>query len=122
MNTPEPIPVDLTQDERYLLTRGLAEWGGPASPTDELARAMGFLSSEDLWQGAGSQLQKALRRGEHLTRQDWQRTPLATEIVFASAVVGAGWDWSITTGLSDEQTIKLLRTIQRKVTLALRAA
>jgi hypothetical protein len=58
MNTPEPIPVDLTQDERYLLTRGLAEWGGPASPTDELARAMGFLSSEDLWQGAGSQLQK----------------------------------------------------------------
>lgn len=115
MNTSGPIPVDLTPEERYVLARGLAEWGGPASPTDELALAMGFGSSEDLWRGKGRELREALRRGEHLTREDWRRTLLATEIVFASDVVGAGLDWSITTGLADEKSVRMLRTIQRKI-------
>jgi hypothetical protein len=83
---------------------------------------MGFRSGEDLRRGKGRELREALRRGEHLTREDWRRTLLATEIVFASDVVGAGMDWSITTGLSDEETIKVLRTIQRKIGRALRPA
>jgi hypothetical protein len=53
--------------------------------------------------------------GAHLTEEDWRRTLLATEIVFISDVVGAGTDWEVTTGLSDEETIKVLRAIQRKV-------
>jgi hypothetical protein len=122
VTTSKPIPVDLTPNERYVLARGLAEWGGPASPTEELARAMGYRSSEDLWQGKGRELCEALRRGDQLTREDWLRTLLATEIVFASDVVGAGMDWSITTGLSDEETIKVLRSIQRKISHALRPA
>ena len=107
------IAVDLTKGERELLARGLAEWGGPASATEALARAMGFESSEDL-EREGRELGYALRREDHLTREDWRRTLLATEIVFASDVFGAGTDWSITTGLSDEETIKVLRSIQRK--------
>jgi hypothetical protein len=82
---------------------------------------MGFRSEEDLLRGDGRRLREALDRSEPLTRSDWRRTLLATEIVFASDVVGAGWDWSITTGLSDEETIRLLRAVQRKVARALRS-
>ncbi|MEW2382598.1 hypothetical protein AB0873_11010 [Micromonospora sp. NPDC047707] len=120
MNASDVVAVDLSSDERFLLSRGLGEWGGPASPTEDLVRAMGFVSMEDLWRGEGRRLRAALDRGEPLTRSQWRKALLATEIVFASAVVGSGWDWSITTGLSDEETIKLLRVVQRKVARALR--
>jgi hypothetical protein len=115
MSQRELITVDLTPSERDLLAQGLEVWGGPASPTDELAQAIGFQSGEDLWRGKGRELRDALRLGEDLTREGWLRTLLATEIVFVSDVVGAGTDWDVTTGLSDEETIKVLRTIQRKI-------
>jgi hypothetical protein len=109
------VDIELTSDERHLLRSGLLEWGGPASATDELARPMGFLGKDDLLRGDGDRLRQAIDRGEPLTRHDWRRTLLATEIVFASDVVGSGWDWSITTGLADDLSIKLLRAVQRKV-------
>ncbi len=56
-----------------------------------------------------------------MSRFDWLRVLLATEIVFASDLVGSGRDWSITTGLPDDQTLVTLRSIQRKVTRELRA-
>ncbi|MFD2091298.1 hypothetical protein [Blastococcus deserti] len=56
-----------------------------------------------------------MTRRQPLTRRDWARALLATEIVFASNLVGSGLDWSSTTGLSDEETIALLRTLQRKI-------
>lgn len=40
----ETVKVDLTEEECALLVRGLEEWGGPARPTDAVARAMGFES------------------------------------------------------------------------------
>ena len=122
MNSDEPIKVDLTPAEQDLLVQGLAQWGGPASPTDALARAIGFQSSVDLWQGKGRSLRDALRLSEPLTPGDWRRVLLATEIVFASDVVGAGTDWPITTGLSDQETITILRTIQKKIGRALHHA
>ena len=50
-----------------------------------------------------------------MTPVDWARTILATEIVFASNLLGSGCDWSITTGFSDAETLKSLREIQTKV-------
>jgi hypothetical protein len=38
-----------------------------------------------------------------------------TEIVFASDLIGSGWDWQSTVGLGDGETIALIRGIQRKV-------
>jgi hypothetical protein len=122
VNSDEPINVDLTPAEQDLLVQGLVQWGGPASPTDALARAIGFQSSVDLWQGEGRSLRDALRLGTPLTPGDWRRILLATEIVFASDVVGAGTDWPITTGLSDLETITALRAIQKKIGHALRRA
>jgi hypothetical protein len=122
VNSDEPIKIGLTPAEQDLLVQGLAQWGGPASPTDELARAIGFRSSQDLWQGQGRELRDAVRLGQSLTARDWRRTLLATEIVFASDVVGAGTDWPITTGLSDQETITALRAIQKKIGRALHRA
>lgn len=90
------------------------EWGGPARVTQELAFAMGFRDQAELF-SEGDRIIDLLEQRQPLTALDWARTVLATEIVFASSLVGSGWDWSITTGFSDADTIKLLRGVQRKL-------
>jgi hypothetical protein len=110
----ETVAVQLSDDERALLVRGLGEWGGPTRPTDALARAMG---SDDV---AGlladtKRVAVQLEAGEPLTAADWARSLIATEIAFASDYYGSGWDWSTTVGLDDEETIRRLRQLQRKL-------
>lgn len=56
-----------------------------------------------------------MRLGKPLMREDWRRTLLATEIVFVSDIVGASADWPVTTGLSDRETLTVLRTIRKKI-------
>jgi hypothetical protein len=113
------VTVDLTDQERHVMARGFAEWGGPAHSTDALAVAMGFEGTEDLYVQA-RRLSRSVEAGEPLSRQDWRRCVIATEIVFASDVFGSGVDWQTTTGLADELTIQVLRSIQRKVARAAR--
>jgi hypothetical protein len=114
MELTDPVDITLTDEERHLLRSGLSDWGGPAMCTEELAVAMGFRSVEDLFAESG-RLWESIGRSEPLTPRDWTRTLLATEIVFASDVIGSGSDWSATTGLSDERTIRLLRGVQGKL-------
>ena len=57
----------------------------------------------------------AVESGQPLSALDWCRVVLATEIVFASDLMGSGHDWMFTTGLSDEESLTLLRKIQRKM-------
>ena len=114
MDLAEPIALELTADERRLLTAGLIEWGGPARCTDAFATAMGFADIEDFFLQS-KRLVPALRKGEPLSRRDWTRALLATEVVFASDVVGSGSDWQATVGWSDEVTIHTLRELQRKL-------
>ncbi|WP_282778381.1 hypothetical protein [Nocardia sp. CC201C] len=113
------VAIELSEDEREVLRRGLSEWGGPAHCTDALAVAMGFESVADLF-GQGRQLGSRVISNEPLSAPDWRRALVATEFVFASDVFGSGQDWSITTGFSDEQTIRILRGLQRKIGRALR--
>jgi len=114
MDVSERIGVDLTTEEIRLLTAGLVEWGGPARCTDRLAVAMGFVDVEGLFRESRS-LVTAIHNAEPLLPRDWTRALLATEIVFASDVVCSGWDWRPTVGWSDEQTIHVLRQLQRKL-------
>jgi hypothetical protein len=97
-----------------VLIGGVVEWGGPAHCTEEFAVAMGFTSVAGLFDSQ-DRLLAALRNAEPLTQIDWARALLLSEVVFASDVVGSGLDWSITVGLSDEETIRVLREIQRKI-------
>ena len=108
------VEIPLSHEERQLLRAGLAEWGGPAHTTDEFAVAMGFKGTDDLL-SQRHRLDQALAAGEPLSRLDWRRVLLATELAFASDVVGSGIEWPTTTGLSDVDTIQLLRGVQRKV-------
>ena len=117
MGVNDEIAVPLTDDERELLRCGLGEWGGPARCTDRMAVAMGFESVQDLLVQA-DRLRGALASKLPLTQRDWMRTLLATEVVFASEVLGSGSDWATTTGFSDEETIKLLRMAQQKIPIA----
>jgi hypothetical protein len=114
---PDAFSVDLDAGERRLLSSGMLEWGGPARCTEEMAIALGFESVQDIFDQT-DRLRGALASGAPLTYIDWSRVVLATEVVFASAVVGSGHDWSITTGITDADTIVLLRQVQMKVTRA----
>lgn len=115
LDDPEtPIRLRLTDDERKLLRFGLMEWGGPTNATEELAVAMGFEGLADLYKQT-KRIAEGIKAGQPLTRTDWTRALLATEIVFASNVVGSGHDWNITTGIPDGAALDLLRMIQRKV-------
>jgi hypothetical protein len=106
------IAIDLTDDQRAVLRAGLVEWGGPARVTQELAVAMGFRDQDDPF-AEGDRIRIALEARQPLSPLDWARMVPATEIVFASQLVGSGWDWSITTGFTDADTIRILREVQR---------
>ncbi|GAB2573029.1 hypothetical protein Aab01nite_19450 [Paractinoplanes abujensis] len=104
----------LNDDETALLIRALGEWGGPARCSDEMAYAMGFADAADLYTGS-RRLSHAIRDDVPLSPADWARVLLATEVVFVSDLVGSGYEWSTTTGRSDEGTIRLLRGLQRQL-------
>jgi hypothetical protein len=108
------ISVDLSPAERELLRRGVVEWGGPARPTDQLARVMGFASVRALVDD-GARLASALADEEPLSESDWARVLIATEIAFASNYYGSGVEWAITTGWRDGETVRHLRDVQRKI-------
>ena len=108
------IEPDLTDEERYLLSRGVMEWGGPARVTDELAVAMGFAGTEGLF-SEYDRLYETAKAGAISTAHDWARILVMTEFVFVSDVFGSGRDWCTTTGLDDVETIELLRGVQRKL-------
>jgi GNAT superfamily N-acetyltransferase len=114
MNSADEQDLSLSRDERTVLCAGLIEWGGSDRCTEELAVAMGFASVADLHQ-TGWALAQAIRAGRPLSTRDWSRAMLATEVVFASDLVGSGLEWATTTGLGDEETLRHLRSLQRKI-------
>lgn len=94
--------------------RSIAARTVPANPTDDLARAFGFRDVAD-FDEARKRLRLALDERESLSADDWRRVLVATEVVFVSDVFGSGQDWPISTGLSDAESIALLRGVQRKL-------
>jgi hypothetical protein len=50
-----------------------------------------------------------------LSGDDWYRGLAATEIALASNVFGTALDWETVTGLDDSESVKLLRSVQRKM-------
>src|SRR5918995_4479562 len=108
------IETDLTDQERFVLNRGLVEWGGPAHCTEAMARAMGFQSVANLLE-EGDRIVNDIEARRPLTRRGWTRALLATEIAFASDVLGSGVEWPDTTGLDDVETLRTLRRLQLKL-------
>jgi hypothetical protein len=105
---------ELAEDEWEILLAGVRQWGGPATPTAELAVALGFGDVSDLY-AESRRLADVLSDRTDLSSVDAVRALVATEIAFGSDVFGAGVEWETVTGLSDEETIAVLRRLQRKL-------
>jgi hypothetical protein len=118
---PDELHADLTDAERELLMRGLLEWGGPAAPTNEIANLIGFADVRTLYHEGGV-IARRIRAGDSLAPRDWRRALLATEIAFASDPVGSGVEWPTTTGIPDGESIRLLRSVQRRLGRIIRSA
>ena len=97
-----------------MLDRGLVEWGGPARCTEQMAVALGFDSVADLLE-EGYRIADDISNERPLTRRDWTRALLATGVVFASSVLGSGYEWETTTDLDDATTLATLREIQSRL-------
>lgn len=110
--------IELDEDERELLVHALAEWD-PARCTEALAVALDFGGVDGVFEHA-ARLRPLIRTGQPLSARDWRRAVVSAEIVFASDVFGLGWDWQNTTGYRDDETIRLLRSAQRKIGRAAR--
>lgn len=113
------VSLQLTDDERRMLAYGLKDWGGPAHGTDSLAVAMGFSSLDDLEED-GERIAAAILSGQALPVRDWTRAMVATEIAFASDVLGTGSEWTVINARTDAYWIDVLRSLQRKVPQARR--
>ncbi len=109
---PSAADFCLTEDEVGLLRSGLNEWGGSANLTDVLAEALGFTSTDDFFEQS-RRVGAVLDRGGPMPIDDWRRTLLATEVVFASDIVESGIEWETATGVRDATALQLLRSLQR---------
>jgi len=75
----ELVQVELTLEERQMLSIGLNDWGGPAYGSEPLAQAMGFEDLDNLCEE--SQLVgSAIRDRQVPSRRDWTRAMVATEV------------------------------------------
>lgn len=106
--------IGLSERERHVLCWGLRGWGGPAYATDEVAHVIGFDSVDELYREA-ARISDALRAGQPLSRAEWRAAIIATEIAFISWPLGAADDWQTVTGLTDEETLPLIRSAQHKL-------
>jgi hypothetical protein len=97
-----------------MIRSALAEWSGPAHPTDDLARAMGFADTAAL-DATIKRLLAKLNLSEALQPHEWLQLQLATEFVVSSDIFGSGVEWPTTTGLDDALSIGILRDVQRKL-------
>lgn len=106
--------MELSDDEWNLLFQGVLQLGGPTALDDTISRAIGYRDTSELldhW----SRLLAEVKERRPLSRRDWRRAQLATEISFVSGYYGAASDWEICSMLDDATSIRLLRQIQRKL-------
>ena len=106
--------LGISDAEVKLLCAGLLHFGGPANPTGEFAVAMGFRGLQSM-HGECAEIRRGLEATGELTPRDWTRALVSLEIAFASDLVGVGYEWTTVTGRLDEETVRDLRSIQRKL-------
>jgi hypothetical protein len=112
MTPAELVAIDLTGEEREFMVLALNEYGGPAGNAYRLLCPVLGLSGKDEWIGLLNQLMEAIEGKQPLSDLDWARALFLTEISFGSDLLGCGLDFERG---SDEYRIKLLRSLQYKV-------
>jgi hypothetical protein len=97
----------------------LSEWGGLASYKPLPITILG-VSDWAKFDPLTDRLATAITQHEPLSDLDWARALFLTEISWASDLVGAGVEFALVSN-SDEEAVKLLRSIQRKISSSSRA-
>jgi hypothetical protein len=64
---------------------------------------------------ATEKLRRSLESDEPLSRRDWRRVVVLTELIFGSDTFGAGVEWGTVTGRDEVADLALLRELQRKL-------
>jgi hypothetical protein len=106
--------LGLTRDELCFIVEGLGQWGGPARPEPEVAALADFDGVQEMY-AAVERLRRSVESGEPLSRRDWRRLLILTELIFASDTFGAGYEWETVTGRDDGADLRFLRRLQSKL-------
>jgi hypothetical protein len=118
MSRDDLAAIELTGDEQHLLVWGLQVWHGASHPSLAMRHALGFEDYADIFPWTSEKVRKIGPLVE-FTRADWTQLMLLVELGFASDNMGAGLKWIAISGIPDDQTIRLLRSVQRKLRSAL---
>jgi hypothetical protein len=108
------VAIRLTPDEQHFICTALIQWRSLATGFPLPIKALGLAEDWPQFDELVDRLRAAIAAKEPLSELDWARALFLTEISWASDLVGAGVEFRYN-GILDEEAIKLLRTIQRKI-------
>jgi hypothetical protein len=78
-----PIDVGLNREEVEFMVVGFGQWFGPVRPEAVSAQLVGYGTTDEMADGI-SRLRDALRAGAALSRRDWKRVLIATELILGA--------------------------------------
>lgn len=114
MSRDDLAAIELTEDEQHLLVWGLQVWQGASHPSLAMRYALGFEDYTDIFPWTSEKV-RTIGPLVELTRADWTQLMLLVELGFVSDNMGAGLKWIAISGIPDDQTMRLLRSVQRKL-------
>ena len=106
---------DLTDAERQFILMGLRQWRSAATGAPLPIKALDLAPSWPEFDALTQRLSDKIEHQQPLTTLDWTRVLLLVEQAWASELLGAGLDFAIVTSIPDDDAIKLLRDVQRKL-------
>jgi hypothetical protein len=116
----EVVSIDLTGDERDFVYWALTHWGSGLATYKSVPMTILGIADADQFHALTERLATGVRDGEPLADLDWARALFLTELSFGSDLAGAGVEFGFVSH-SDEDGIRLVRSIQRKISSAERA-
>lgn len=109
------IAVPLSEQERHFIRAALIQWRSAATGFPLPISALGIAANWAEFDELVDRLRAAVAAQAPLSDLDWARTLFLTEIAWASDLVGTGAEFALVTSISDQDAVKLLRSIQRKI-------
>jgi hypothetical protein len=108
----ELVAIDLTDEERELVSLALNEYAGTAQHTYQLLGRVLGQSDQHEWYRLINRLESAIENKEPLSDLDWARAMFLTDISFGSTLVGSGLRFGRG---ADAYWFEILRSLQEKV-------
>ncbi|MBO0880358.1 MAG: hypothetical protein J2P17_08405 [Mycobacterium sp.] len=109
------VAIALTPEEQRFIYSALIQWSSVATGSPLPIKALGIAEDWPQFDELVDRLRAAIAGKEPLSDLDWARALFLTEVSWASNLVAAGLDFALVTSIPDEEAIKLLRSIQRKI-------